>query len=526
VPEPNTRLSAAIRDAWSQHRAGRSSQAEAAIRAVLARAPEHAEGWCYLGMVLHDQRQFDAAAGAYESALRLKPAFAEAWSNLANTRIQQGRLAEAEACCVQALAARPDYVTALINLAAARHAGGHALAAAAALDRALRLEPKHAAARIHLQAVLRRLAQSDLAVAYRDDANLPAYFNNWGAAALQAGEFDAATEAFNHVIELLDASSTDPNLAEAHKNRACILLLRGDFARGWAEYEWRWRFHAASAPKIAAPRWNGEPLAGRSLLLHFEQGLGDTLMFARYGREFQRCGAHVVLYCQAALRPLLAHCAGFDAVFASGDAVPACDYWLPLLSIPAALGETAVSPASAPYLCADAARVAHWRKRLASGGKLRVAIAWQGNRQYRYDSERSIALREFAPLARVPGVSLVSVQKGPGSEQIEANASAFPLTHFGADLDAGGAFLDSAAILSCVDLLICSDSALVHLAGALGTPAWLALPAVPDWRWQLERDDSPWYPNLRLFRQGRPGHWAEVFRRMSEVLALRLGAAP
>jgi hypothetical protein len=299
----------------------------------------------------------------------------------------------------------------------------------------------------------------------------------------------------------------------------------GHFEQGWPSYEWRWKCKEfGSMPPLRAPLWDGSPLDGRTILIHAEQGLGDTLQFIRYVPLVQQRGGRVIMMCQPPLMRLLAHCPGIERLIPHGETPPEIDLHVPLLSLPKLLGTTVESvPADGPYLDADSDLVEIWRHRLAAYPGFKIGIAWQGNPKFRLDRIRSIPLAQFAPLADVPGVHLLSLQKGAGGEQLAAPERRFPVTDLGCQLDeTTGAFMDTAAVMKNLDLVITSDTSIAHLAGALGVPVWVALNDVPDWRWLLNRDDSPWYPPMRLFRQRRTGHWEDVFDRIAEALRERL----
>ena len=367
---------------------------------------------------------------------------------------------------------------------------------------------------------------------------------NMGNALRQLGRMDEAAASLEKALRL------KPHDPLAHWNRAVVLLLRGDFDQGWPEYEWRWAQHPAARRDFQKPRWDGSNLAGRTILLHAEQGLGDTIHFIRYVPQVKQRGATVVVECQPPLVHLLARFRGFDVLVGRGSPLPAFDVQIPLLSLPAIFRTQPASiTAIVPYLRASPALVKQWQGTLSefdyqcppsddinpagdtghrtpdAGPPFRVGIAWQGDPTNPAQRHRSMALDHFAPLAQVPGVQLLSLQKGPGTEQLQnfgqrTGEIKFPLAHdFGCNLDnTSGAFMDTAAIMMNLDLMISSDTAVAHLAGALGIPVWLAIPFVPDWRWLLQREDTPWYPTMRLFRQERHGEWPGVFERMSEQL--------
>ncbi len=283
--------------------------------------------------------------------------------------------------------------------------------------------------------------------------------------------------------------------------------------------------HRPRGPSSSNPAGTGHHWLGRTILLYAEEGLGDTLQFVRLTSLVRGHAGRVIVKCLPALCELVSTVPGIDQVVAAGQTLPSFDVQAPLLAIPAILGLTPETiPCRVPYLATDARRVDHWRERLSTEPGFKVGIVWQGRTTFHFDVWRSIPLEHFAPLAAVPGVRLYSLQKGPGSEQLAseqrvAAGHTFAVTNLGRELDNGGsAFVDTAAVLKNLDLVITSDTATAHLAGALGVPTWVALPLAPDWRWLLDRDDSPWYPSLRLFRQTQRRGWPAVFARMAVAL--------
>ena len=273
-------------------------------------------------------------------------------------------------------------------------------------------------------------------------------------------------------------------------------------------------------PELSQPRWNGSDLEGRAILVYSEQGLGDTIQFIRYAPLVEQRGGKVLFECQPALMPLLANAQGIDTLLPRGGTLPSFDVQAPLLSLPGIVGTRPDTvPAAVPYLQANDKLVGRWRKELEPLRGFKIGITWQGSPTQGYDRLRSVPLTHLATLAAVPGVHLISLQKRIGTDQLRSMAGGFSVVDFGSRLDEeSGAFMDTAAIMMNLDLVISSDTAVPHLAGALGVPVWLALPWVPDWRWLLEREDSPWYPTMRLFRQPRFGNWDGVFERMAEEL--------
>ena len=322
---------------------------------------------------------------------------------------------------------------------------------------------------------------------------------------------------------------------ETHFNRARLRLLQGDWAQGWPEYECRWKTKECPGWSFPQPQWDGTDLAGRTILLLAEQGLGDTLHFIRYAPLVKQRGGTVIVECQPALIRILSSIEGIDSFVARGLPLPEFDVHASLLSLPGLFHTTVDNlPATVPYVHTDPALIEEWRPKLSQPNDqesdighrtsnikrvFKVGIAWQGNPLFIGDRHRSVPLLHFASLAKVAGVQLISLQKGAGSEQLLDIAGKFQVLDLGSHLDeACGAFMETAAVMKNLDLVITSDTAIAHLAGALAVPVWVALSFMPDWRWMLRRHDSPWYPTMRLFRQTRRGQWPDVFAEMAEEL--------
>ncbi len=361
------------------------------------------------------------------------------------------------------------------------------------------------------------LARLERALALQPDL-VPSH-NGLGRCCALLDDLDRALHHFNAALAI------QPEHAFAHFNRATVWLKQGRYADGWLEYEWRWNCGLVARPQIPRPRWDGSPLNGRSILVHTEQGLGDVLQFVRFLPGLQRRGGRIVLACQKALQPLLRPLPCVDEWFPV-DEPGSINFQLcvPILSLPGLLGvdETNI-PTTVPYVPVDRDRCEKWRPRVEDLPGFKIGLAWQGSPTFKGDVHRSIPLRWFAPLGVLPGVSLVSLQKGPGEEQIEPNRAQLPL-HVFEGLDRDGAFLDTAALMQYLDLVITSDTAIAHLAGALGRPVWVLLSAGSDWRWLVGRSDSPWYPTMRLFRQKALGDWAGVVAEVAAALQTEIAA--
>jgi tetratricopeptide (TPR) repeat protein len=353
--------------------------------------------------------------------------------------------------------------------------------------------------------------------AIRLNGSYAPFHANLGEAYRKWGKITEALAAFRRALQL------DPQLVEGHANRALPLLLMGDFAAGWPEYEWRWKLPEFTPPAWPQPAWDGSSFAGRTIMLYPEQGLGDALQFIRYAPLVQARGGTVIVVSPRNLIPILSTCAGVDRFVAREEPLPQFDVHASLLSLPGIFHTDLTSiPADVPYLSVAEELVEAWRGVLAGDGRLRVGIFWQGNPGYRGDSYRSFRLSEFAPLAGVAGTRLLSLQKGPGVEQL-ANAP-FAVENLGSRLDEkGAAFCETAAVMKNLDLVVTSDTAIAHLAGALGVRVWVALSFAGDWRWLQDRTDSPWYPTMRLFRQSQWADWPSVFGRMAAELSALVG---
>jgi tetratricopeptide (TPR) repeat protein len=523
TPSPAT-----VARAWNQARghyeAGRTAEAGRGCRQVLDAEPCHAEALHLLGVMAHQAGQNDVAAERLGQAARLCPDNAGFHYNRGVALQMLGRLDEAVASYGQALRLHPDHADAHHNLGFALTRRGSPHEAEAHYRAAVRLQPDHAEAHHNLALLLRQEGRLPEAVAHFREAirirpDHVQALHNLGLALVGLGEVEDGLAHYERVLRLR------PDEPETRFCRSLVWLLRGDFARGWAEYEWRWRSRLAPPMRHTQPAWDGSGLAGKAVLLHAEQGLGDTLQFVRYASLVKQRGGTVIVECQPALVPLLRSCPGIDRVVVPGESLPPIDAQTPLLSLPRIFATTAETiSAPVPYVFADEQLVERWRRELSGLRAFKVGVAWQGSPTHLWDRQRSVPLEHFAPLAAVPGVRLISLQHGYGREQAESVAARFAvLDFFDRGDETGGTFADTAAVMKSLDLVITCDTAVAHLAGALGVPVWVALAYGPDWRWLLGREDSPWYPTMRLFRQARPGDWDGVFARMAAALQNRLG---
>jgi tetratricopeptide (TPR) repeat protein len=488
-------------------------------RAALALQPDYPEAHNNLGTALLMQRQPEAAAASFQRAVELKPDLVEANSNFGEALRQLNRFEEAVHWCRQAVYLRPSFAEAHNHLGASLTGMGAVEEAVEALHEALRLKPELHEARTNLAYALWRLGRLDEAAACCHDALAlkPDYANGYnilGVVRAKQNRLDEALTYYERAIAL------EPTFPEAHFHRGLVLLVQGKLAEGLSEYEWRRQCTSLGMHGLPGPAWDGAPFPGKTLLLHAEQGLGDTVMFIRYAALVKQRGGNVLFSCPAPLLPLLSGCAGVDGFTVAGAQVDGVHLHASLMSLPYLLGTTpATIPGEVPYLFPAEDRVAHWRQELAGVRGLKVGLVWQGNAQHPEDRVRSIKLERFEPLARIPGVRLIGLQAGTGSEQVRDLAGRFDILDLTGRMDTTpGALLDAAAVVRNLDLLVSVDTALVHVAGALAVPVWMATPHSPDWRWQLEREDSAWYPTLRLFRAPAPAEWGPVLAHMAEAL--------
>lgn len=493
-----------------------------AFQAAIKANPEYSQAFFNLGAVL-DERGLPAdAEKCYRQGLELNPADRQMRSALAETFGRQQKWEDAEACYRQLAIDEPDNPDLQVRL-------GFVLVRQDRLDEAVTLfqnvlatKPDYHEIHNNLGYIFERQGRLDDAIAATGRALeiRPDYaegHNNLGTALKSLGRLDEACSSFRQALTLR------PDFPLAEFNLGTTLLLQGDLRGGWPGYDRRRDTLDVAPVTYGKPQWDGSPLAGRTILLAAEQGLGDTIQFIRFAPLIQQTAGRVIVHCPRPLAKLLDGCGGVDQLIVAGNELPEFDVEAPLLSLPRILDTTAETiPADVPYLAADDDLVARWQKWRSNIDGFTVGICWQGNRDYPRDSERSPCLQAFAPLAAIPGVKLVSLQKGDGCEQIPDVG--FDVIEPGDDFDdTAGAFMDTAALMKNLDLIVTSDTAIPHLAGALGVPVWVALPFLPDWRWLLDREDSPWYPSMRLFRQPAVGDWdtplANIAAALQEIIA-------
>lgn len=467
----------------AHHQAGRLAAAEAAYREVLAHFPRQPDALHMLGVLAHQAGRHELALQLIGRAIGIAPKQAAFHNNLGSCHEARGELDAALVAFRRAIALQPGLPEAHNNVGNVLQALGDCDGAIAAYRQALALRPAYAEAQ-----------------------------DNLGAALQAAGRPEEAIAAHRQALALR------PDHAGAQWNLAYALLLKGDFAAGWAQNEWRWRASGRQAadPGWSQPLWLGTPaLAGRTLLVHHEQGLGDTLQMLRYAPLLAAQGARVLLRVPATLADLAATVPGVAAVIREGEPLPAFDLHCPCMSLPLACGTLLETiPATVPYLAAPEAARSAWQARLGPAQRRRVGLAWSGSAGHRNDRNRSLPFARLAPLLDADA-EFHSLQKEYRAADAAAMRADGRIIDHAADL---ATLADTAGLIAALDLVITVDTAVAHLAGAMGRPAWLLLPFAPDYRWLLGRDDSPWYPTLRLFRQPVAGDWGSVVGRVRGLI--------
>ncbi len=514
TPRQFTPLAEALALAEQHRAAGRLSEARTICNKILAAQPKEANAVHLLGLVAHQSGQLGEAIEHLRRAVALAPEVPHFHANLGEMCRLAGSTEEAVREGRRAVALKPDYPEALSNLGVALYERKDYEEAARCHQRATACNPSFALAHSNLGNALHALKRFDEAIAsYRAalalDRGFADCWSNLGLTLAQLGRHDEALDAYRTAV------AADPMHANGHVGVALQTLLRGNFADGWFEYLWRWRSSQLSPLRIAAPAWQGDAAAGRQILLVAEQGLGDTIHFCRYAAVLRDAGAKVSLMVQRPLVRLLSTNLPWAAVVEEKPQHPACEIYCPLLTVPLLLGTTPETiPAAIPYLRAPPELAAAWQRDLSERPRLRVGITWAGSPKHVNDHNRSLPLATLAPLFAIDGITWVSLQVGPRAS--EAATAPVRLIDPSARL---GDFLDTAALVAQLDLVISVDTAVAHLAGAMGVPVWLLLPVGNDWRWQLDREDTQWYPTVRLFRQQAYGAWQPVVARVSDALS-------
>lgn len=496
------------------HAMGQPADALASFNRALAGANDP-EIHYNRGVVLQSLGKSEEALAAYGHALALNPNLAAALNNGGNLLVDMGRADEGEAWMRRCLVQSPDFAEAHNNLALALMAQERHAEALESLGRALQLDASYVEAHLNKATAMLDIGRPDDALASLQRAEQLApesakVHHNFGIVFHALNRLDEAVSHYRRAIDL------QPGYPEALFHMSLTELLLGDFAAGWKNYELRWRVRNAASPRIPTPPWSGDiPVEGKRILLWCEQGLGDTVQFCRYAPLLAARGARVILEVPATLATLAKSLSGVETQLIQGGTLPDFDLHCPLLSLPLAMGTDLGSiPAQVPYLTAEPKKISEWAERLSVSQGLRIGFVASGNPKHKNDRNRSLPLASLAPLIR-QGVACYLLQqecRAADEEYLEATPAIMDLRPWLTD------FSETAAAIACMDLIISVDTSVAHLAGALGKPVWILLPYNPDWRWLLGRDDSPWYPGTRLFRQPAIGDWDTVVASVGTAL--------
>lgn len=482
-----------LRSAWCCLWSGFPQEAEGYMRKAVAADPEDWETHYGLGTVLQGLQRISDAIESFERALALSPDNAHCLASLVNAQLDRVSGSRGETIARHAVDVHPDSATAWTNLAITLIFKERFAEAIDAFERAQTLERELG---------LESDEHLNVAICLRD-----------------IGRTDEAIALYEERLPLR------PSLG-AHGHYAVALLTAGRLSEGWSQYEYRWTQDPLLSlrPAFRKPVWSGQDLRGRTILLRSEQGVGDVIQFIRYAPMLKALGANVVLQLRKGIDELAQGFRGIDAIIERDAPYPAFDFCIHPMSLPRVFGtDLDTIPASVPYIDVDPERVERMRARLGAGNEPKVGLVWAGDPAHLRDRQRSLSLAQLAPLASIPGLRFVSLQKGPAADQIDAARERIDLLDLGPDLRD---FADTAAAISLLDLVVCVDTSVAHLAGALGMPVWVLLPAPADWRWMEKREDSPWYPTMRLFRQRSPGAWPEVLERLKASLEEWAAHAP
>jgi FKBP-type peptidyl-prolyl cis-trans isomerase 2 len=435
------------------------------------------------GIASQDKGLYDDAINSYHEAIRLNPTHAEAFYNLGVALQKKGNIDHAVVYYEIAIGLNQNLTEAHYNLGVAFKEKGKSDEAVLCFQRVIHLNPDHSGA-----------------------------YYNLGGMHVSEGKYEEAVQCYHKALEL------KPDYAEAHWNVALINLLHGQFEEGWKGYEWRWKLEGISIQrKFSRPQWEGSDISGRTILIYAEQGFGDTIQFIRYAPLITQRGARVIVECQKELASLISRVKGVDQVIVQGEPLPDFDVYCPLLSLPLVFNTNIKNiPADIPYIHTDPLLINKWRDKINSDNKkIKIGLSWSGDPAFKSDTIRSCNLEDFSPLAHLESIELYSLQIGQASDQIRNSPGGIHLVDY---TDSIHDFADTAAFIANLDLVISVDTAVAHLAGALGWPVWIILPFAPDWRWMLDREDSPWYPTMKLFRQPLKSDWGSVMHRIEDFL--------
>jgi Flp pilus assembly protein TadD len=509
----------AIKSAQEHYRAGDLQKAAGLYAEIIRHQPDSIDALFMLGIINAQTGNLNAAAEYFRKLIAVHPTHTGAYYNLGNVYRDQGQFSEAFKCYQKAIQLNPGHTEAFINIGIIFKMQGRFDEEAACYQKAIQLDPRSAAAFFNLGHHFFEKEQFDKALACYEKVSLlnpqsaHAYMN-LGLVLRIEGRNEEALACYRKAVLL------NPNDASAHWNLSNVLLLIGNYREGWEEFEWFRKTEDCNKRQrnFPQPLWNGSDIEGRTMLLHAEEGFGDTLQFIRYAPFVVQRGAKVIVESQKELTSLLKNVNGIQDVISHGSELPPFDIHCPLMSLPRVFGTTLENiPAHTPYLSPAPSQVREWRERLQRDhSHTKIGLVWSGGG---LPFRKSCSLELFSPLASLQGISFYSLQKGSPAKQSKSAPEGMKLTDYTDELRN---FSDTAAFIENLDLIITVDTAVAHLAGALGKKVWTLLPFVPDWRWLLNRDDSPWYPTMKLFRQPSLGDWRSVIAEIVDTLRKKI----
>jgi len=511
----------ALKIAGRYHRNGDIQQAQTQYQGILQAEPGQPEALHALGIIAFQLKKYDTAGNLIGKAIENRPRVPQFHYNSGLVFIALNRHEKAILAFEKAIKLKPDYAEAYYNLALALKEQQKFENAVKNFKQAIQLVPDDAYAYYNLGNTYEALGRYEAAVknyqlAIKKNRNFADVHNNLAVVLRELGRHD---EAISHCRE---AIRVQPDCAEAHWNMSLELLLNGQFEEGWKRHEWRFRRGKRSTIypyDFGIPLWDGSRFTGKRLFVHSEQGFGDTLQFLRYLPMVKRLGGTVIFETFGPLLEILNSFPGIDElveISPNRSYAESCNYYVPIMSLPMLFAtDISTIPSNIPYIFADPVKIEQWKNRINRKG-FRIGIVWAGKSGHGNDKNRSCALKDFTTLAGIPGVAMYGLQKGDVVRQAETLGER--IINFDHELKD---FSETAAAIENLDLIISVDTVVAHLAGAMGKPVWILLPYAPDWRWLLEREDSPWYPTMRLFRQPVRGDWGAVFDRIKDELGKR-----
>ena len=496
-------------------RKGQLDKAITCYQKTIELTPSSADAYNNLGLILQEKGQLDEAITSYRRALQLNPNYFYAYYNLGNALKRKGQLDKAITCYQKTIELNPSSADAYNNLGSALQEKGQLDKAITCYQKTIELNPSLADAYNNLGTALQEKGQLDEAItSYQRvlqlDPNYIVAYNNLGLALQEKGQLDEAITSYQRALQL------NPNDAYTHLNMSLTFLLAGNYKEGWKEFEWRQKLDEHFKHNFLQPLWDGSDITGRTILLYTEQGLGDAIQFIRYAPLVAEYGARVFIECRKELKALFKNVGGVYKVIAHGEQLPEFDVHYPLMSLPVIFSTTLESiPSNVPYIRADPILVQKWREKIhQENSHLRIGLVWASG-PGGLSKRKSLNLNILSPLAQLNNISFYSLQKGEVAKQTKCPPIGMRLFDYMEEIDD---FSDTAALIENLDLVISVDTAVAHLAGALGKPIWTLISFEPVWQWMLQREDNQWYPTMRLFRQPSPGDWKSVIGRVRKDL--------